>query len=199
MPDTGTLDLAALIHSHMLTLAEAAYREGWKEGNLREGHRGELDIDWHRSKARAGLKGENTMTPTDTSAIRARLDAASDGPWLNGYPMSQGNATVMYGPESKKDSLGYWHGPVVAICPRGHGHVSTADNQNFMSNAPTDIAALLAENKNWERAWDWMREFILHDGICSVPFDNDHVNTVLGVIDHYDPRPAPTTQEPSHE
>jgi hypothetical protein len=76
------------------------------------------------------------MTPDQLSAIRARLDAATPGPWEAG--------TASCCPD-----LGWVEGPKGAVCPQFTAtkvtHSLDANDAELIANAPTDLRALLAE------------------------------------------------------
>jgi hypothetical protein len=76
------------------------------------------------------------MTPDQLSAIRARLDAATPGPW------DAGTATCC-------PDMGWVDGPKGAVCPQFTAtkvtHSLDANDADLIANAPTDLRALLGE------------------------------------------------------
>lgn len=79
------------------------------------------------------------MTTIDTAAIRVRLDAASPGPWFASGPGPyDDDCTVTVGEDADE----------LAACPDcGTRGGMTAANAVFVSHAPEDIAALLADRE----------------------------------------------------
>jgi hypothetical protein len=76
------------------------------------------------------------VTPDQLSAIRARLDAATPGPWEAG--------TASCCPD-----MGWVDGPKGAVCPQFTAtkvtHSLDANDAELIANAPTDLRALLDE------------------------------------------------------
>ena len=76
------------------------------------------------------------MTKDQLSAIRARLDAATPGPWEAG--------TACCCPD-----MGWVDGPKGAVCPQFTAtkvtHSLDANDAELIANAPTDLRALLDE------------------------------------------------------
>ena len=76
------------------------------------------------------------MTPDQLSAIRARLDAATPGPWEAG--------TAACCPD-----MGWVDGPKSAVCPQFTAtkvtHSLDANDAELIAHAPTDLGALLDE------------------------------------------------------
>lgn len=95
----------------------------------------------------------------DLDAIKARLAAATPGPWEEereggGYPTG-----VVYGPDC-----------TVTSCDSEPGTLHQCTNAIFIANAPTDIAALVAEVERLRKIFDDAGQGELN---------------VLALIDHY--------------
>lgn len=83
------------------------------------------------------------MTRIDTAAIRARLDASSPGPWFaSGQGPYDDDCTVTVGEDADE----------LAVCPDcgTRGGMTTA-NAAFISHAPKDIGAQLADRERLVR------------------------------------------------
>jgi len=81
------------------------------------------------------------MTPAYLSAIRARLDAATPGPWRHDETHGAGYIVASRGVDAEE--------PLIAEVAAGEPIDSA--NAAFIENAPTDIAALLAEVERLRR------------------------------------------------
>lgn len=73
------------------------------------------------------------MTPEQLAAIRARLDAATPGPWIAEYSGDQGNCVIPHDALSTRE----------AVCVTRLYHA--AADAEFIAHARTDLETLLAE------------------------------------------------------
>jgi len=82
------------------------------------------------------------MTNEQLAEIRARLAAATPGPWTRSYEI------VLL------DDLGLrdWYAKLVGPSLHRHNHMMKTVDVDFIAHAPTDMAALLAEVERLQEA-----------------------------------------------
>lgn len=115
------------------------------------------------------------MTPSELSAIRARLDAATPGPWEAG--------TADCCPD-----MGWVDGPKGAVCPQFTAtkvtHSLDANDAELIANAPTDLRALLDEVERLTKRED----DLVKAGLDLMVANKDLTAEVVEL--HADPLPA---------
>lgn len=89
------------------------------------------------------------LTPEHLAEIKARLEAATPGPW---FVSSDDGCTVSYA--------------CVALARMSGSHPVDAANAALIAHAPTDIAALLAALAERDAEVARLRNLLLDEGLC---------------------------------
>lgn len=98
------------------------------------------------------------MTDEELAAIQGRLTKATPGPWVHGQ--NGGYVILGYKPEKKRID-GYGADDHVCVLDDGDHHQYRSEdeqlaNAEFIANAPTDIARLLAEVEQLRKEHAWL-------------------------------------------
>ena len=73
-----------------------------------------------------------SVTEVDTTAMRARVDAATEGPWIAEYSREQGNCVIPHDARSTREAVATTH------------LYDQAADAEFIAHARTDVPALVA-------------------------------------------------------
>ena len=95
------------------------------------------------------------MTEVDTTAMRARVDAATEGPWISEYSREQGTCVIPHDARSTREAVATTH------------LYDQAADAEFIAHARTDVPELLAAlDEAWQQnanvnaqAKSFLREF----------------------------------------
>lgn len=108
----------------------------------------------------------------DLEAIRLRVDAATPGPW-GSVPQERTHIPTRY-PRPAAVTVS---GSVIWECTYRQGNEQPNRDADFISNARTDVPALLAEVERLRglvrRAWEFPEEPTAADGEVSMPVEWD--------------------------
>lgn len=104
------------------------------------------------------------MTELDLDAIRARCDAATDGPWTAEYSEAQGNCVLPHDAESTREA--------VAVTRLFHQQADA----DFIAHARTDVPELIDEIERLQEAAERIPKLLFNEEQHALEIYNEGIS-----------------------